>query len=334
LQGLTFDKQRADILKSKQYKNFYSTERIILLNNLFFEAGVSYAEWAYAHKLMSLTTYYTLLAKQRLSAMNDLASIGERAAADTVEAAIFYQTRLLDYNIAKVEALEKATQVSNFYLNNQLINFTNGIKPTDTLDILFEKIKEKTMLLLREDSLNNPILNQYQTKQNIFEIEKRFRKEMIKPKLSINYNLISESQGNTLAQLSTNNYKWGASLNFPLLFRNTYNSFKIADLDATNNKMELDFKKLEIQYKNNLLKQTISVLSEQIVAAIKNVNYSKILLDAEKLKFNIGESSLFLLNTRENKLMETELKLAEYKLKYLKTVLKLIHLNGNLNYQL
>jgi len=334
LQGLTFDKQRAEVLKSKEYKNYYDTERNILANNIFLEAGSAYADWSHTYRQLTLYSYYMTLAKQRLDALNDLAEIGERAAADTVEAAIFFQSRLLEYNLAMLEWREKIAQAMTYYTDYELSSFTDVIFPSDTLDLIFEKMKAKTLQLLQTDSLNNPILTQYQIKQNILEVDKRFQKEMIKPQLSVNYNFISGDQSNTLAQFSTNNYKWGASLHFPLLFRNSINRYKITALEAGNNQMEINFKKQEIGYKSRLLKQNIYLLSEQITASNKNVNYSKILLEAEKLKFDVGESSLFLLNTRENRLMESELKLADYKLKYIQTALKLIHINGNLNYKL
>jgi outer membrane protein TolC len=82
------------------------------------------------------------------------------------------------------------------------------------------------------------------------------------------------------------------------------------------------------------LKQNISLLAEQLQNAERSVKYSKQLVEAEKLKFTNGESSLFILNARENKWLESELKLSEYKLKFIKTVLNIIYLKGNLNYQL
>ena len=75
-------------------------------------------------------------------------------------------------------------------------------------------------------------------------------------------------------------------------------------------------------------------MSQQLQNADRSAKYSKQLVEAERLKFENGESSLFLLNTRENKWLETELKLAEYKLKFIKTVLNIIYLNGNLDYKL
>ena len=67
--------------------------------------------------------------------------------------------------------------------------------------------------------------------------------------------------------------------------------------------------------------------------AEKSVRYSKVLVEAEKQKFSLGESSLFLINTREAKWLESELKLAEYKLKFVKATLQVIYLNGDLAYQ-
>jgi outer membrane protein TolC len=81
------------------------------------------------------------------------------------------------------------------------------------------------------------------------------------------------------------------------------------------------------------MQQTISILAQQLLNAELSVSYGKLLLEAERLKFDNGESSIFMLNTRENKLLESELKLAEYKLKFIKIVLNIIYLNGNLNYK-
>ncbi|MBK6833372.1 MAG: TolC family protein [Bacteroidetes bacterium] len=83
-----------------------------------------------------------------------------------------------------------------------------------------------------------------------------------------------------------------------------------------------------------LIKQAIFILRDQVSFAEKNVRYSKQLLEAEKLKFDSGESSLFLLNTRENKWLESELKLAEYRTKFIKTVFELVYVKGSINYKL
>ena len=74
---------------------------------------------------------------------------------------------------------------------------------------------------------------------------------------------------------------------------------------------KLQQKRLELtnkvgQYYNDLvnLQQQID-LNEDMVT-----NYQR-LLDAENRKFSIGESSIFLINSREQKLIEAQLKLAK-----------------------
>lgn len=108
----------------------------------------------------------------------------------------------------------------------------------------------------------------------------------------------------------------------------------MASLNTQNTSLELGNKSNELRIKQDLLKQNIRILSEQLQNADKTARFSKQLLEAEKLKFENGESSLFMLNTRENKWLESELKLAEYKLKFIKTLLNMIYLNGNLDYKL
>ena len=119
-------------------------------------------------------------------------------------------------------------------------------------------------------------------------------------------------------------------LSFPLFLRNSRNEYKMSDLSVKNNLLELNSKSNELKYKKLGLLQTIEVLSNQIDNAQNMVQMSKLLFEAEKLKFSNGESSLFLLNTRESKWMEFELKLLEYKTKYIKTTLNIAYLNGGL----
>jgi len=60
------------------------------------------------------------------------------------------------------------------------------------------------------------------------------------------------------------------------------------------------------------------------------INYER-LYNGESTRFNIGESSLFLLNARENKVLETKQKLIEYKTKYLKGYQGLLWASGLIN---
>jgi outer membrane protein TolC len=335
LQGLVIDKRRAEVLKSKEYVNYFGAERQIQLNNLLFESAQRYFEWLFSIKEIALNDYFMKIARQRLLGIEALADIGERPAVDTVEAAIFYQTRLLDFQSATLDYQKSINELSMFNWSDKGPSvLTNTYQTIDSLDGYYEKTKTILSETLYQNSTSNPVLLKYNSFQKVLEIDNRLKKEMIKPVLNVKYNFLSTNNNSFNPAFSNNSYKWGVNLSFPLLFRNPTNEYKMAKVVSQNNNLELLNKTNELNFKTNLLKQNISILSQQLQNADRTAKYSKQLVDAEKLKFDNGESSLFLLNTRENKWLEAELKLAEYKLKFIKAVLNIIYLNGNLEYKL
>jgi outer membrane protein TolC len=79
--------------------------------------------------------------------------------------------------------------------------------------------------------------------------------------------------------------------------------------------------RLEIENKVKYSFNELLAVQQQVLLSDKNVKNQKLLLSAEETKFSIGESSLFLINSRENKLLESEQKLAELKTKFFKSIL-------------
>ena len=334
LQGLVIDYRRAELMKSKEYRNYYSAEKNIQLNNLLYESSLKYFDCVFNLRQLSLDQYFLNLARQRLIGVEALANTGERAAIDTIEAAIFYQSRLLDFQSAKIDYQKQINELASFNWQSNNTPSANLYKPQDSLDVYFEKAKNSVINLLYQDSSKNPIIDKYNSLQTILEIENKVKREMIKPKLNVNYNFLSNNVNSISPVYSQNNYKWGVDLSFPLLLRKSRNEYKMAKLNSQSNSLELANKNNELDFKINSLKQTISILAEQLQNADRSARYSKQLVEVEKLKFNNGESSLFILNSRESKWLESELKLSEYKLKFIKTVLSVIYVNGSLNYVL
>lgn len=332
LQGLVIDYRRAEVMKSKEYVEYYSAEKKIQLNNLLFESSLKYFDWLFSLKQVSLNDYFLNLARQRLIGIESLASIGERAAVDTIEAAIFYQSRLLDLQNSEIENQKQNNELSTFNWGSDGPSLVTTYKSSDSLDGYFNKLKISLISLLNQDSLSNPIISKYNSLQEILEIDNKLKREMIKPKLNVNYNLLSYNSNSYSPVYSQNNYKWGVDLSFPLLLRKSRNEFKMSKLNSQNNSFELVNKNNELNFKINALKQNIGRIAEQLQNAERSVKYNKLLVDAEKLKFSNGESSLFILNSRESKWLESELKFSEYKLKFIKTILNIVYLKGNLNY--
>jgi outer membrane protein TolC len=336
LQGLLFDKRRAEVLKAKGYKEYLNAEKKQIINQLLFEASLHFTDFAFAEKELQLYQYFMRLAIDRYKGLIDLSNAGERPAVDTIEASLLFQGRLLEYQSASIDNQKALNKLMNFY-------WSDGLKPMaldtamiikDSIEIYYDKAKQLVSIELQSDSFANPIIEKYRANQKILKVDKRLKAELIKPKLDVKYNFLSTGTNPYSTDYSINNYKWGAKFSMPLFFRTSVNEFKIAKLRLQNNEFELLNKGNELSLKLQTLKQVISMIARQVMAAEKNVAFSKQLLLAEKLKFENGESSLFLLNTRETKWLESELKLAEYRAKFIKLYFELIYTKGDVNYQL
>lgn len=336
LQGLVIDKRRAEVLKAQQYKAISVAEQKQLTNAILFDASVNYTEWLYAQRVLTVLSVFNTLANERLAAIKQLTLSGERAGVDTTEASMLAQQRLLDYMSANIENQKKIADVATSnWQSEEAEVFSLTLKSTDSLSKLVTDLKLKMALELNQSVTNNPLIEQYAAKQKLLNVEKRYKAELIKPKLDVKYNLLTtNSTSNFNTALSTNNYKWGATLSFPLLLRTARADLKIATLNLQNTTYELANKQNELQNKIALTTNAITIAAQQLTTAASNVAYSKAMVTAEKIKFDNGESSLFLINTRENKWLESELKLIEYQQKYIKQIFSLMYLQGNLNYGL
>jgi outer membrane protein TolC len=335
LQGLMFDKRRAEVLKSTHYLDYYRAEKNDLINNLLFQSSQTYFEYLYIEKLLKLNDFFLKLAEQRLNGIKELATSGEKPAIDTVEANILLQSRQLEMQSSTVDKSKKLAELNSFNRFGEYAIYDKSVSDylvTDSLEMYFESTKQQLLKMLKNDTINNPVLTLYKSKQQILEVEQRLKKEMIKPKLDVNYNFLSNQYNSQYLVFNSANYKWGANLTLPLFLRTARNEYKMAQITSQNNSLMLVNKINELQYKQQAIKQSLVILFNQVNNSEKSVKYSKLLLEAEVLKFENGESSLFMINTRENKWLESELKLAEYKLKFIKTALHLIHINGNLDY--
>lgn len=331
LQGLLFDKNRAEVIKGKYYADYFTAEEKIQLNDLLFVSSNTYLDYLYAEKINDLYGYFASLADQRLKGITQLSAIGERPTIDTVEAAIFLQGRVLDKKSGELELVKKYNEL--VVLSGDLTG-ANQLQVSDSLDLVFEMTKKTIARLLPDQNAANPILAQYIAKQKVLDTEARLKREMIKPVLDINYNFLNNRINDVYPVLSTSNYKWGATFSLPLYLRKPRHEYKMAKLISANNELELINKQNQINYKRAFILDALQLVAEQIENANRSATYSKVLVEAEKLKFTSGESSLFLLNAREAKWLESELKLAGYKAKYVKTVLELIYVDGSLQYEL
>jgi outer membrane protein TolC len=139
-------------------------------------------------------------------------------------------------------------------------------------------------------------------------VEKRFRIEMLKPQLDVTYHaLLIPSHPNDLIY-NSNNYKWGLQFSFPLLLRKERGELKLVNLKIKETQNMLELKKSELFLKANNYYNLYQYYLNQLSVLNQLVERYQKMLDAEKAKFLAGESSVFLVNARENFLLDAQIK--------------------------
>lgn len=322
LKNLLFDSRRAQLEKAKNFSKINEQEQIAILNDLFFEATLAYNDWSIAFENLKIAENYIQVNENRYKFVQNEVLIGEKAGIDTIEAFTILQSR-------------QQTLVENYYeLKKNLYNIHIYLwledetpTPLDTNIIpnfIFSDIYNDNYNLSYLDSLSNritqnsPILKTYEYKIKDYMIENRLAKESLKPTLNVEYYHINSRNKQLQNGLFFDNYKLGISFGMPLGFiegrakRTLYNTkIKSTQLELKNKENEL-LNKLSIYYV-----ELINMQKQYQLYTETYKNYIK-LLDGENTKFLNGESSLFLINARENKVIETKLKLNEISNKYYK----------------
>lgn len=313
-QGLFIDERRSELKKAQIYLKGSQAERQALYNELIYEAGKSYWEWFNSYNTLSVYQDAVFFANQRFEAVKQGAFLGDKSFIDTVEASIQVQNRLLNLQQAELN-YKNATAMLSVYLWSEGVvplEIAEGTVPLKTDEI--ESLTATGQVYLQMDSIeqNHPELVQYQYKIQQLEIEKRLKQEMIKPKLNLKYNAITQPVGNDVfSNYNLNNYKWGLEFSMPLFLRKERGDLKLAKLKVSETQLVYDTKIASLTFKARASINELETSYNQVNLYTQTVtDYAK-LLNGEKQKFDAGESSLFMVNSREMGYINTQLKLIE-----------------------
>jgi outer membrane protein TolC len=120
-----------------------------------------------------------------------------------------------------------------------------------------------------------------------------------------------------------NNYKFGMSLYYPLLLRKERGKLQMNTLKIYQTKQ--DITQTERDIINNIESTFNEYLtySSQLIIQQEQVELTNLLLNGERDKFFNGESTLFLVNTREVTMINAELKQIDLRNKVSKTLSEL-----------
>jgi outer membrane protein TolC len=326
-QGLLIDKRRAAIKQAELYAQSTFAEQKLTLNNLFYEATIEYLKWVNNYSELQLYQNAADLANVRFKGIKQSFLGGDVPAIDTLEAFIQVQVREVSLNQAKLSYQNAGLDLSSYlwFENNIPLEITNKLKPPAVEQLSVEPVITMATLnaIIEKLKINHPALQLYSFKLKQLDVERRWNTEQLKPKLNLNYNLINEPvNGNTFSGISTNNYKWGLDFSIPIFLRESRGRLNLTKIKIQETQFDVEIKTLELSNKIKSYYNELLALEQQIkLFSNATANYFT-LLEAEKRKFFIGESSIFLINNRESAYVQAAIKLIELKIKYQSAIAK------------
>lgn len=327
--GLFIDERRANLRKAQLIQDQSKEAQKIILNDLYQEAIIDYLDWSYNYT--SYTIYDAALAvtKRRLENVKTSFVIGELAAVDTLEASIQVQNRLVYLNEIKLDLINSRNKLSSHIWsdNGDLVLLKDSVAPEILDSLMFVAVPDS--VLLSPFPEDHPELMMYKYKIGQLEIDKRYKAEMLKPTLDLKYQALRRDLGYT-GFILDENYKYGFSFEFPVLLRKERGALDMAKLKLRDTEFDTDLKRASLLTKYQTAQEQLNVYKAQWSLTELNYNSYAKLLDVENQKFRIGESSLYMVNSRETKMLDANSKKLKAINKYYASQLKLLYAGGSL----
>jgi outer membrane protein TolC len=251
---------------------------------------------------------YNKNAQIRLKGIQSLIKQGDKPAIDSVEAGIIVKNRILNLEDSKLKLAKAKLELANFlWLENNIpLELSDELIPEIQLEFTIQESLKTNDLLNTDFSItNHPKINALQSKIDMLNVERKLKANMLLPKIDVGYSYISEPS--YLDNYQFEDYKIGLDFYFPLFLRKERGSLKLAKYKVQETEFALDLEKVQLTNKINAQKMEIESLLRQKELIKSLVQDNLTMLNSEERLFSFGESSLFLINTRENNLVIAQL---------------------------
>jgi outer membrane protein TolC len=320
----------ADVRKAKIARNLNAAERNLQAIEIIYEAAVSYMNWKRSFDEVKLYENYIQNALIRYKGIAILINEGDKPAIDSIEAGIVVKTRQLNLEDAKLKLTKAKLELSNYlWLENNIpFELSDALKPED---LLTNNIKETLKIneLATIDLENHPKIKALDAKIAMLKVERKLKANALLPKLDLSYNYLSEPS--YIDNYRFEDYKIGINFSFPIFLRKERGSLKLADLKIQDSEFNLQFERKNLENKIKSQQQEIVSLEKQQDYNNKLVKDFTKLLNAEDRLFEMGESSLFIINSRENSLVSSQLNEIALENRYLNAIISIYKTLANPN---
>ncbi|RYY41634.1 MAG: TolC family protein [Chitinophagaceae bacterium] len=301
---LLFDKRRATLQSARLLAQASEQNRRAAVNDLLAEVLEDYWHWWESRQLLALSDSLTTNAEERLRLLRVAVLLGDRAALDTIEAWTQVQTFSLQRAEAALAAQKARLGVSAhlWTADGQPYEMPEDVEPqaaqapAPTLDRLLAALGL------------HPDLQAYFLKTSALRLERRLKFQQLLPDVDLKYNALVKSDnplqsfGNAAPSLG--NYRYGLTVAIPMRFSEGRGGWRAAKAKVRQAEWDVADKRRSLQVKLQQQFAEWEQLSRQQSIQQSAIRNYTVLLRGEETRFRAGESSLFLVNAREQKTWE------------------------------
>ncbi|MCX6139549.1 MAG: TolC family protein [Candidatus Kapabacteria bacterium] len=303
-QGIFTDSRRNQLRKAMLRPDLAQAQYRIERNSVLRAAGMRYWDWSEALASVDVADSLLALARLRLDFISRRARAGESAIIDSVEIAQEFQRRQGERFRALRIAEQLAVDVAVFLWTGDgspqqnIASKPNGLTPIADTSVLSIDAANQARLL-------RPELRRAEVFQQTSRMDSALTQEFLRPMVEFEASLVAYD----VSALSNTDYKLGLKVSQPLLFRQA--SAQSQSAEITVQRADLSRSIVERMVDADAISAVIGLdrSRERLQVATEEVRLARIMVDAEKRKFEAGASTLILMNLRERFLAEALLRL-------------------------
>ncbi|MGV3459756.1 MAG: TolC family protein [Flavobacterium sp.] len=306
-QGLLINRRMADLRSSKIQLRLSEAERKLQATDAIYLAAIAYFDWKKAFDEVRLYRTYLEFAETRYLGITKLIEAGDKPGIDSIEAGILVKSRKLSLAEASLKLTKARLEMSNFiWIDNFPVELEEHMVPDgDVAASIAEELNLNDFATAAPDVENHPKIVTLRSKLDILEVERRYKANLLLPQLDISYNYLSEPS--YFSNYRLEDYKVGLNFSLPIFLRKERGGLRLAKLKIQDGQLDLDLERVALKNKIAARQAEIASVREQKKFIDGLVQDYTVMLQSEERLFSFGESSMFLINSRENAVVSAKL---------------------------
>ena len=306
-QGLFINQRMADLRKAKLQIQLSQSEQRLASLEVLYNASLAYFTWLRHYNEVEMYREYLTYAQTRYNGVLRLIEQGDKPAIDSVETSISVKNRELNLENATLKLNKARLELANFlWINGTPVELSENMVPEKELISNISEVLN-TNNLQNTDTIvsGHPKLKMLETKIEMLDVERKLKANYLLPKIDLGYYYLSEPS--YFDSFRTEDYKIGLNFSFALFLRKERGALNLAKLKLQDTRFELQQEQLQIKNKIDAQLIEIESLKKQSDLINNLVEDYQQMLEAEERLFSFGESSIFIINSRESNLISAML---------------------------